>query len=56
MVEPTSDGGADLYVYSRSQIGYYDLGRNTANIVALIAAIDAELAAATPTAAPAPAK
>ena len=36
MVEPTSDGGADLYVYSRSQIGYYDMGRNTANIVGLM--------------------
>lgn len=56
MVTPARSGGSFLYAYSRSQIGYYDLGRNTANIVALIAAIDAELAAATPTAAPAPAK
>ena len=48
MVTPARGGGSFLYVYSRSQIGYYDLGRNTANIVALVSGIDAELAAATP--------
>lgn len=53
MITPARGGGSFLYVYSRSQIGYYDLGRNTANVVALIAAIDDQLAAARPTA-PAP--
>ncbi|PKR89207.1 hypothetical protein CXZ10_11030 [Pleomorphomonas diazotrophica] len=48
MVTPARGGGSYLYAYSRSQIGYYDLGRNTANIVGLIAGIDAELAAAKP--------
>lgn len=47
MVSAGRSGGSRLYVYSRSQIGYYDLGRNTANIVALIGAIDGELSAAT---------
>ena len=58
MVTPARGGGSLLYIYSRSQIGYYDLGRNTANVVALIAAIDDQLAATTPTAPaqPAPAK
>lgn len=51
MVTPARGGGSFLYVYSRSQIGYYDLGRNTANIVALLSGIDAELAATTPTSA-----
>ena len=48
MITPARGGGSFLYAYSRSQIGYYDLGRNTANVVALIAAIDGQLAAATP--------
>lgn len=49
MIAPArGSGGSLLYIYSRSQIGYYDLGRNTANVVALISAIDAELAATTP--------
>jgi hypothetical protein len=54
MVESTNDGGADLYVYSRSQIGYYDMGRNTANIAALMEAIATELSrpATPPAAAP----
>jgi len=58
MVTSARGGGSLLYIYSRSQIGYYDLGRNTANVVALIAAIDDQLAATTPTAPaqPAPAK
>lgn len=47
MITPARGGGSFLYLYSRSQIGYYDLGRNTANVVALIGAIDAELAATT---------
>ena len=51
MVTPARGGRSFLYVYSRSQIGYYDLGRNTANIVALLSGIDAELAATTPTSA-----
>lgn len=46
MVAAARGGGSLLYVYSRSQIGYYDMGRNTANIVALITGIDAELVAA----------
>ncbi len=50
MVAPARGGGSFLYVYSRSQIGYYDLGRNMTNIVALISGIDAELAATKPTA------
>jgi hypothetical protein len=53
MIAPARGGGSLLYAYSRSQIGYYDLGRNTATLVALIAGIDAQLAAATPVA-PAP--
>ncbi len=52
MVTPARGSGSFLYVYSRSQIGYYDLGRNTANVVALITAIDDQLAAAKPTASP----
>ncbi len=52
MITPARGGGSFLYIYSRSQIGYYDLGRNTANVVALISAIDEQLAAATPVAAP----
>lgn len=52
MITPARGGGSFLYIYSRSQIGYYDLGRNTANVVALISAIDQQLAAATPVAAP----
>lgn len=48
MVAPARGGGSFLYVYSRSQIGYYDLGRNTANVVALISGINAELASVTP--------
>ncbi|MCM5557678.1 DUF1499 domain-containing protein [Pleomorphomonas sp. JP5] len=55
MVAPARGGGSFLYVYSRSQIGYYDLGRNMTNIVALISGIDAELAATKPTE-PAPAQ
>ncbi|MCM5555117.1 DUF1499 domain-containing protein [Pleomorphomonas sp. NRK KF1] len=50
MVTPARGGGSFLYVYSRSQIGYYDLGRNMTNIVSLLSGIDAELAAAQPTA------
>jgi hypothetical protein len=60
MVAPARGGGSFLYIYSRSQIGYYDLGRNTANVVSLIDAINSQLAATTPTApaqpAPAPSK
>lgn len=55
MVAPARGGGSFLYVYSRSQIGYYDLGQNMTNIVALISGIDAELAATKPTE-PAPAQ
>jgi len=47
MISPARGGGSLLYVYSRSQIGYYDMGRNMANVVELISGIDAELAAAT---------
>ncbi|WP_237153645.1 DUF1499 domain-containing protein [Oryzibacter oryziterrae] len=45
MVQPTSDGGSDIFLYSRSQIGYYDMGRNAADIEALLSAIEAELKA-----------
>lgn len=45
MVRPTSDGGADLYAYSRSQIGYYDMGRNTDNITRLMDRIAGEIEA-----------
>jgi hypothetical protein len=46
LIEPTTDGGADLYVYSRNQFGYYDMGRNTANIVSLMDAVARRAAAA----------
>lgn len=45
MVEPTPDGGSELFVYSRSQVGYYDMGRNTANIVDLMDGIAKAIAA-----------
>jgi hypothetical protein len=44
MVVPTTDGGSDIYVYSRSQVGYYDMGRNASDIRTLLSAIDAVLA------------
>jgi hypothetical protein len=56
MVAPLRGGGSSLYIYSRSQIGYYDMGRNTANVVALIAGIDAELAGTTTSPVASPAK
>lgn len=54
MIRPLTDGGSTLYVYSRSQIGYYDMGRNTENVTRLMDAISAEIRKSDPTAPAAP--
>lgn len=43
MISASAEGGSLLYAYSRSQFGFYDMGRNTDNITRLMDGIAAAL-------------
>ncbi len=46
LLVPTADGRTQVAIYSRSRIGYSDLGTNKRRVDALLAALTAKLAAA----------
>ncbi|MBU6372828.1 MAG: DUF1499 domain-containing protein [Alphaproteobacteria bacterium] len=43
---PLAEGGSTLAIYSRSQVGYSDMGVNRKRVQAWLAALDAEVRAA----------
>jgi uncharacterized protein (DUF1499 family) len=43
LVAPTADGGAQVAIYSRSRVGYSDLGANAKRVRALVAALREKL-------------